>query len=53
MKNKIKLELEITIPGDGIIATLKRLNRIKSDLAESGWKVRTPGMKIGSEAEKP
>lgn len=31
----------------------KKLDRIKSNLAESEWEVRTLDMKIGSEAGKP
>lgn len=50
---KIKLTLEINAPDEGRIKIFKRLDRIKSDLAESGWKVRALGMKISPEAEKP
>ncbi len=50
---KIKLTLEINAPDEGKIKIFKKLDRIKSDLAESGWKVRALGMKISPETDKP
>lgn len=50
---KIKLTLEINATDDGRIKIFKKLDCIKSDLAESEWEVRTLDMKIRSEAETP
>lgn len=47
MKDKIKLDLTISVPEDGAILALKRLGHIRGELLDAGWKVTVDQLKIG------